>query len=136
MVTEFRYVRSKNNPLFIIMCGYSDFTGLFDSTHYEQIVGPLPSNAEVYEAQDEKSALFALFLSLPVEYRAVFYGLVVQINHAMLCGDFEAAGLLLQLTPAPPELVQLKNHALEFFNIINRDSTISLSDSVVDEVVS
>lgn len=136
-MADFNYVRRISDHTEILMCGYTDFTGQFDDAEYEQIESSngLPEGAKFILTMDAKEQLFSLFMQLPVMYRAAFYTLVVQMNHAMTFGDTEGAAYMLQAVAVPPDLVPLKNQALEFFGIVNKSDTVTFMDSIADEVV-
>lgn len=79
----------------ILMAGYSDFTGLFDTEMFEQIEGYPPENSEMMIIKSATSQLLQEYKLLPLDIRTKYYSFMIKFTQAYNGQDKEAAKQML-----------------------------------------
>ncbi len=116
MEIKHHYVRRKDDPMAVLMSGYSDFTGQFDPLKYEMVLGETPKGTRQETILSIEEKLKRVLKTAPVSDRAKFYQYKAALDSALDNNDREAAAFILQnLTGLSAELELLKTKMLEKF---------------------
>ena len=118
MPTEFRYVGRKDDATAITgQQGYSDFSGQFDPSIFQEYFQPVPQNAtlvksdadQAREQQTQMTAVFDqiylnLLGSVPVSVRRQITQLRLEVNEHFRVPDIEAVQTVISEFAIPAEL--------------------------------
>lgn len=113
-----RYIRQKDNPLFIKAYGFVDPGGLgqFDTELFEEAAGELPEGWQPALAQPTLAQkLDTVFMGLPTEIRAQFYLQKAAVKMALDSNDVNAAQYMIENIEVSPSLLSVKIELISVF---------------------